>query len=124
MKSKQDTTSAPVAGLLPAFSQEKTSMTLTSREDYNHCKNDCRLHIQDHGATQNTAVFQMGSRQFGRCQSLFCQTVKIAAMLERRGGGEARAGFGAKDWYGREWRRHGDGVLASSLLRTELIFLP
>lgn len=29
-----------------------------------------------------------------------------------------------QDWYGREWMRHGDGVLASSLLRTELIFLP
>ena len=42
--------------------------------------------IQGHGAMQNTVVFQMGGRQIGRCQSLFCQTVHTATMLERRGG--------------------------------------
>ena len=124
MKSKREFQTAQAAGLHSARSQKKHEYDIYKQKDYNHGKNDYSLHIQGHGAMQNTVVFQMRGWQIGRCQSLFCQTVHTATMLERRGGGEARAGFGAKDWYGREWRRHGDGVLASSLLRTELIFLP
>lgn len=86
MKSKREFAIAQVAGLHSARSQEKHEYDIDKQEDYNHGKNYYSLHIQGHGAMQNTVVFQVGGRQIGRCQSLFCQTVHTATMLERRGG--------------------------------------
>lgn len=103
IKSNRELETAQVAGLHSARSQEKHEYDIDKQEDYNHGKNDYSLHIQGHGAMQNTVVFQMGGRQIGRCQSLFCQTVHTATMLERRGGSRVvreRVGFGARVWYG------------------------
>lgn len=86
MKSKREFATAQEAGLHSARSQEKHEYDIDKQEDYNHGKNNYSLHIQGHGAMQNTVVFQVGGRQIGRCQSLFCQTVHTATMLERRGG--------------------------------------
>lgn len=127
MKSKREFETAQVAGLHSARSQEKHEYDIYKQEDYNHGKNDYSLHIQGHGAMQNTVVFQMGGRQIGRCQSLFCQTVHTATMLERRGGsrvvGEGLGLAPEFDMGGGEGGM-GTGVLASPLLRTELILLP
>lgn len=105
MKSNRELATAQVAGLHSARSQEKHEYDIDKQEDYNHGKNDYSLHIQGHGAMQNTVVFQVGGRQIGRCQSLFCQTVHTATMLERRGGSRMvreGVGFGARVWYGGE----------------------
>ena len=123
MKSKQDIIPAPVAGLLPAFSQEKTRVwhwqagrTTITAKTIAVCTS--RIAVQRRTwqcSRRGPAVWEM--------PPLFCQTVDIATMLEREE--VVRQGWvGAQGWFGREWMRHGDGVLASSLLRAELIFLP
>lgn len=95
MKSKCEFATAQVAGLHSARSQEKHEYDIDKQEDYNHGKNDYSLHIQGHGAMQNTVVFQVGGRQIGRCQSLFCQTVHTVTMLKRKGGSQmVREGLG------------------------------
>lgn len=94
MKSNRELATAEVAGLCSAGSQEKHEYDIDKQENYNHGKNDYSLHIQGHGAMQNTVVFQVGGRQIGRCQSLFCQTVHTATMLERRGGSRVVRGKG------------------------------
>lgn len=108
MKSKQEFARAQVAGLHSARSQEKHKYDIDKKEDYNYSKNDYSLHIQGHGAMQNTVVFQVGGRQIGRCQSLFCQTVHTDTMLKRRGGSRmVREGLGlAPVW---SWGRGGWG---------------
>lgn len=121
MKSKQDFATAQETGFHPARSQEKQEFAI-DKQDYDHGKNDDSLHVQGHGPMQSTVVFRMG-----RCQSLFCQTVHIATMLERRRGSRVvREGLGLAPKYGTGEKEGGmgTGVLASSLLRTELIFLP
>lgn len=115
MKSKREFATAQVAGLHSARSQEKHEYDIDKQEDYNHGKNDYSLHIQGHGAMQNTVVFQVGGRQIGRCQSLFCQTVHTATMLERRGGSRmVREGLGLAPEFSRgEGRGMGMGCLVS-----------
>lgn len=91
-----------MAGLHSARSQEKHEYDIDKQEDYNYGKNDYSLHIQGHGAMQNTVVFQVGGRQIGRCQSLFCQTVHTATILERKGGSRmVREGLGLVPEFGR-----------------------
>lgn len=126
MKSQREFATAQVAGLHSARSQEKHEYDIDKQEDYNHGKNDYSLHIQGHGAMQNTVVFQVGGRQIGRCQSLFCQTVHTATMLEkRRGSRVVREGLGLAPEFGQgEGRGMGTGELASPPLRIGLIFLP
>ncbi|EHB08832.1 hypothetical protein GW7_13936 [Heterocephalus glaber] len=58
MKSKREFATAQVAVLHSARSQEKHEYDIDKQEDYNHGKNDYSLHIQGHGAMQNTVVFQ------------------------------------------------------------------
>lgn len=107
MKSKREFATAQEAGLHSARSQEKHEYDIDKQEDYNHGKNNYSLHIQGHGAMQNTVVFQVGGRQIGRCQSLFCQTVHTATMLERRGGSlRVGEGLGLAPEFGMGW---GDG---------------
>lgn len=101
MKSKREFATAQMAELHSARSQEKHEYDIDKQEDYNHGKNDYSLHIQGHGAMQNTVVFQVGGRQIGRCQSLLCQTVHTATMLERRGGSRVvREGLGLAPEFG------------------------
>lgn len=125
MKSKQEFQTAQAAGLHSARSQKKHEYDIYKQKDYNHGKNDYSLHIQGHGAMQNTVVFKMRGWQIGRCQSLFCQTVHTATMLERRGGSRVVGeGLGLAPEFGMGGGRGmGDRCLLP-LLRTELIFLP
>lgn len=125
MKSNRELATAQVAGLHSARSQEKHEYDIDKQKDYNHGKNDYSLHIQGHGAMQNTVVFQVGGRQIGRCQSLFCQTVHTATILERRGGSRmVREGLGLVPEFGTGGGGMGTGELASPLLRIGLLFLP
>ena len=64
MKSKQDFATAQEAGLHPARSQEKHEYDI-DKQGYDHGKNDDSLHIQGHGAMQNTVAFQMGAGRSG-----------------------------------------------------------
>lgn len=109
MKSKRELATAQAAGLHSTRSQEKHEYDIDKQENYNHGKNDYSLHIQGHGAMQNTVVFQVGGWQIGRCQSLFCQTVHTATMLERGGGSRVvREGLGLAPEFGMGGRGNGD----------------
>lgn len=125
MKSNRELATVQMAGLHSARSQEKHEYDIDKQEDYNYGKNDYSLHIQGHGAMQNTVVFQVGGRQIGRCQSLFCQTVHTATILERKGGSRmVREGLGSVPEFGMGGGGGERGELVSPLLRIELIFLP
>lgn len=125
MKSNRELATVQMAGLHSARSQEKHEYDIDKQEDYNYGKNDYSLHIQGHGAMQNTVVFQVGGRQIGRCQSLFCQTVHTATILERKGGSRmVREGLGLVPEFGMGGGGGERGEPVSPLLRIELIFLP
>ncbi|KAK1346850.1 hypothetical protein QTO34_000710 [Cnephaeus nilssonii] len=84
MKSNRELATVQMAGLHSARSQEKHEYDIDKQEDYNYGKNDYSLHIQGHGAMQNTVVFQWHVGSLPQRPLLCCSTAMVQTLSSSR----------------------------------------